>query len=86
MVWEDGGSNPASYPMMGYFLPRATPEPIVAKLNAALDTPSVAARLRDVGTTVVAPERRSPAYLRSFVETEIGKWTETIKSSGVKLN
>lgn len=87
---EQGIKGIDAYYWMGYFLPRGTPEPIVAKLNAAigaaLDTPAVASRLRDVGTTVVAPERRSPAYFRSFVEAEIRKWAETIKSSGVKLN
>ncbi len=87
---EQGIEGIDAYYWMGYFLPKDTPEPIVAKLNAAigaaLDTPAVASRLRDVGTTVVMSERRSPAHFRSFVESEIKKWTETIKSSGVKLN
>ena len=75
---------------IGFFLPKGTPEPIVTKLgaaiNAALDTPAVQARLREVGTTVVAPERRSPAYLQKFVETEIASWATTIKASGIKLD
>ena len=87
---EQGVEGIDAYYWMGYFLPKATPEPIVAKLNgaigAALDTPAVVARLRDVGTTVVAPDRRSPTFFRSFVESEIKAWSETIKTSGVKLN
>ena len=87
---EQGVSAVDGYYWMGFFLPKGTPTPIVTKLhaaiNAALDTPSVQARLRDVGTTVVAPERRSPAYLQTFVEREIDKWASSIKASGIKLN
>jgi tripartite-type tricarboxylate transporter receptor subunit TctC len=69
------------------FLPKATPAPIVRKLNeaaiAAMDTPLVRRRLMDLGATVVAPERRSPQYLRKFVENEIARWAAAIKAAGV---
>jgi tripartite-type tricarboxylate transporter receptor subunit TctC len=69
------------------FLPKATPAPIVRKLNeaaiAAMDTPLVRRRLMDLGATVVAPERRSPEYLRKFVENEIARWAAAIKAAGV---
>ncbi len=52
-------------------------------INAALDTPSVQARLRDVATTVVARERRSSAYLQKYLESEIAKWAATMKASGI---
>jgi tripartite-type tricarboxylate transporter receptor subunit TctC len=72
---------------MGFFFPKGTPDSIVTTLNAAineaLDTPSVQARLRDVATTVVPPERRSPDYLRTYVESEIKKWAATVKASGI---
>ena len=87
---EQGVEGIDAYYWMGYFLPKGTPEPIVTRLNAAigaaLDTPAVATRLREVGTTVVARERRSPSYLRKFLDDEIRRWAETIKASGVKLN
>ena len=70
----------------GLFLPKGTPEPIVQKLNAALqetlNTPSVQERLLKIAVTVVAPERRSPDYLRSFVESETKLWEGIIKASG----
>ena len=54
----------------GLFAPKERPEPIVATLNAALgkalDNPAVQSRLREASATVVAPDRRSSAYLRSF--------------------
>lgn len=69
------------------FLPKGTPRPIVQKLHdaivATLNTSAVQDRLKVIGTTVVAPERRSPAYLQSFVESEIGKWTAIIRDAGV---
>jgi len=43
-------------------------------------------RLKEVGVTVVAPDRRSPDYLKSFLNREIDKWAVTIKASGVSLD
>jgi tripartite-type tricarboxylate transporter receptor subunit TctC len=74
----------------GFFLPQGTPAAIVQRLNAAavdtLNTPSVQERLKGVGVTVVAPERRSADYLKTFVESEARKWAATIKASGVSLD
>ncbi len=71
----------------GFFLPKGTPAAIVQKLNeaasAAIDTPSVRERLREIGVSTVAPERRSPDYLQTFVEAEIEKWAVPIRSAGV---
>jgi tripartite-type tricarboxylate transporter receptor subunit TctC len=69
------------------FLPKGTPDPIVAKLHdaavATMETPSVRERLKDIGATVVAPERRSPEYLQKFVESEIFKWAVPIKAANI---
>jgi tripartite-type tricarboxylate transporter receptor subunit TctC len=71
----------------GFFLPKGTPAAIVQKLNeaasATIDTPSVRERLREIGVSTVARERRSPDYLQKFVEGEIEKWAAPIKSAGV---
>ena len=70
----------------GFFFPKGTPQPIVARLHAAavetVNTPAVLERLKTVGVTVVAPDRRSPDYLAS----ETAKWAATIKASGVSLD
>ena len=72
----------------GLFLPKDTPRDIVEKLHAAvvatMDTPSVRERLQQFGATVVAPDRRSPAYLQKFVEAEIVKWAATIKTAHIQ--
>ena len=72
------------------FLPNNTPSAIVQKLNSAastvVDTPAVQARLREIEATVVAPQRRSPAYLADFIESEIRKWAEPIKAAKLTVN
>jgi tripartite-type tricarboxylate transporter receptor subunit TctC len=71
----------------GFFLPKGTPAAVVQKLNeaasATIDTPSVRERLREIGVSTVARERRSPDYLQKFVEAEIEKWAVPIRSAGV---
>ncbi len=72
-----------------FFMPKDTPDPVVRKLNqatiATLDTPSVQQRLGALAATIVAPERRSPAYLQKFVAGEIEKWAAPIKAAGVLI-
>jgi tripartite-type tricarboxylate transporter receptor subunit TctC len=74
----------------GIFLPRATPEPIVRRLHdaavAAMDSPAVQEKLQQIGATVVAPDRRSPDYLRDFVAREIARWAAPIRASGVSMD
>ena len=74
----------------GFFLPNNTPAAIIQKLNSTastvVDTPAVQARLREIGATVVVPERRSPAYMQTFIESEIKKWAEPIKAANLTVN
>jgi tripartite-type tricarboxylate transporter receptor subunit TctC len=87
---EQGLTDFDSYFWSGFFVPKGTPEPIIRRFNeaavATLDTPAVQDRLKEVGVTVVAADRRSPAYLQSFLDAEIAKWAVTIKASGVSLD
>jgi tripartite-type tricarboxylate transporter receptor subunit TctC len=75
---------------LAFFFPKNTPVPIVKALHdaaiATITTPAVVARLKEIGVDVVAPERRSPEYLQQFVESQIKKWAEAIKASGVVAN
>ena len=70
------------------FLPKGTPREIADKLNAALattlDTPTVRDQLTEMGVDLIAPDRRSPEYLQTFVETEIAKWARIIKAANIK--
>ncbi len=81
--------NFEAYTWNAFFLPKGTPDAIVKKLHAAtlqaMDTPAVRDRLQGLGAMLVAPERRSPEYLARFVDSEITKWAEPIRSSGVSV-
>ena len=85
---EQGLGNFDASAWNGIFLPRQTPAAIVDKLHAAvvatLETSAVKERLTQLGANVVLPQRRSPAYLQSFVASEIEKWAATIKAANIK--
>jgi tripartite-type tricarboxylate transporter receptor subunit TctC len=85
---EQGLRDFDAYTWNAIFLPKATPPAIVNKLNAALvqvmNRPAFQERLQKLGLVVAAPERRSPDYLRQFVEAEIEKWAAPIKASGAR--
>jgi tripartite-type tricarboxylate transporter receptor subunit TctC len=84
---EQGLDNVEAIAWNAIFLPKGTPAPIVEKLHgaifAALDTPAVRSRLIELGANMITPDRRSPAYLKKFVEDEIAKWATTIKAAGI---
>jgi tripartite-type tricarboxylate transporter receptor subunit TctC len=67
----------------------ATPE-MVGKLNKAmrqaLDNPALRSRLDAVGLIAATPERRSPQYLRTFINAEVEKWAKPVNASGVKID
>jgi tripartite-type tricarboxylate transporter receptor subunit TctC len=87
---EQGLANFSATNWAGLFLPKDTPAAIVEKLHdatvAAMESPSVKAQMKKVGADLVAPERRSPAYLQKFVATEIEKWAGPIKASGLRAD
>jgi len=84
---EQGLTNFEAYIWYGLFLPKATPRPIVEKLHAAavqaMETPAVQERFDRAGATLPTPDRRSPEYLQTFVESEIAKWAGPIKAAGL---
>jgi tripartite-type tricarboxylate transporter receptor subunit TctC len=87
---EQGLFNFDAYIWNGLFLPRDTPSSIAEKLHdaavAAMDTPDVQRRIKEMGGAVVSPQRRSSEYLQNFVESEIEKWAAPIKASGVSMD
>jgi tripartite-type tricarboxylate transporter receptor subunit TctC len=87
---EQGLKNFETTTWFGLMLPKGTPAAIVQKLHdasvAALDKPSVQEGMKQVGASVVAPERRSPAYLASFTADEIRKKADIVKASGLSAD
>jgi tripartite-type tricarboxylate transporter receptor subunit TctC len=69
------------------YAPKGTPQPVVDKLVAALQTalkdPTVAQRFGELGTEPVAADRATPDALRGHLKAEIDKWAPIIKAAGV---
>jgi tripartite-type tricarboxylate transporter receptor subunit TctC len=72
------------------FLPKSATAAQVARLNKALsavqDNPAFRKRLEEQGLIGIAPERRTPEYLRKFVSDEIEKWAAPVKAAGVQTD
>jgi tripartite-type tricarboxylate transporter receptor subunit TctC len=72
------------------FLPKGAPANVVKTLNEAvnraMDAPAIKNRMRDIGVTGVAPERRTPEYLGKFVVDEIARWEGPIKAAGLQVD
>jgi tripartite-type tricarboxylate transporter receptor subunit TctC len=87
---EQGLQNFDATSWHALFLPKGTPAPIVQRLNAAavaaLDTPAVRQRIIEIDAGPIAPERRTPDYLRGFVASEIEKWSGPIKAAGLSVD
>jgi tripartite-type tricarboxylate transporter receptor subunit TctC len=70
-----------------FFLPKGTPDTIVRKLNAAVNTslenPALRRRLEELGLEIVPPERRTPEYLAKFLPEDIERWAKPIRAAGI---
>ena len=71
-------------------LPKSATPAMVARLNAAvskaLDNPALRQRFDAIGLIPATSERRSPAYLKTFIDSEIAKWAGPVKAGGVQVD
>jgi tripartite-type tricarboxylate transporter receptor subunit TctC len=71
------------------FAPKDTPSPVVETLNkalrAALSDPVMKQKLDDIGATVPSAELQTSAGLKTFIGSEIERWTPIIKAAGVTI-
>jgi tripartite-type tricarboxylate transporter receptor subunit TctC len=83
---ESGLKDFTSVSWSGVVAPAKTPEPVVEKLNAAINAElragDMRATLLRLGAEVKAG---TPADFSTFIAAEAPKWAEVIKSSGMKL-
>ena len=70
----------------GLYAPAGTPEPVIAKLQDALQKaladPKVAERFAELGTAPVAAEQATPAALQAKLLAEIDRWKPVIETAG----
>jgi tripartite-type tricarboxylate transporter receptor subunit TctC len=71
----------------GVYAPKGTPAAVIDKvasaIRASLKDPAFAARMADLGAEIVPESKQSPEGLRSWLQSEIGKWGPVIRSAGV---
>ncbi len=83
---EKGYPSVQAYTWTALFVPKGTPPAIVAKLNAAavaaMNGPGLREQFDKLAATLVAPDRRSQAYLAGFVNSEWDKWGAAIRAGG----
>ncbi|MFN3657125.1 MAG: tripartite tricarboxylate transporter substrate-binding protein [Pseudolabrys sp.] len=69
----------------GIFAPRGTPQPVLAKLNGALDKalddPSVRKRIGELGGSIPEKSERSVAAFDAYVKAEAARWAPILKDA-----
>ncbi len=69
------------------FLPKGTPKPIVARINAAVDAAmrdaAIEKSLAKLGADLPPPDQRTPQVLANLVNSEVAKWVPLLKAAGV---
>ena len=72
----------------GLYAARGTPPAVIEKINAALRTalkdPELIKRQEALGIKVVTDARLAPAEHKKFFESEVNRWTKTIKDAGIQ--
>ncbi len=87
---SEGGTNIDASTWTALFAPKGTPAPAAEKIHQAMieamNAPEIRTQLEKLGAVIVAPERRSNAYLLGYVKSELEKWGKPIRESGAIPN
>lgn len=74
----------------GLYLPGGTPPEVVDRLNraarAALASPDVVQRFKDMAVIAPPPERQTPQAARDHILAEVTRWEPIIKAAGVRAD
>jgi tripartite-type tricarboxylate transporter receptor subunit TctC len=85
---EGGLPQFAAAPFYGVFAPKGTPQPVLDRLVAALDTAlddeAARKRLIDLGAEIAEKGRRGPAALAALVRAEIARLTPILQAAAGK--
>ena len=86
---EQGVENFDTEAWYAFVLPKGTPATVVQKLHdatvVAMSAHATEERLKEFGSVLVEPERRSPEYLQKFIQSEIEKWAALINAANMTV-
>ena len=86
-VAEMGFAGFSAIQWWGLCAPAKTPEPVVAKLNKALNEalvqPDITQRLSDMAAE---PGLMSPPQFEAFLKAEVAKWTKLVKDVNLQID
>lgn len=72
-------------PWVGYFAPAGTPEPVVNRLNQAINkalaNPEVIASMKNLGAEIAVT---TPAEFQAFLKSDVERWSRVIKAANIK--
>jgi tripartite-type tricarboxylate transporter receptor subunit TctC len=87
--WEQGFKDLEASTWFGFMAPKGTPEAVIKKLHdatvTAMQDPQVQKQMLNSGAMVVAPDRQSTEYFKSFVASEIEKNGAPIRAAGLSI-
>lgn len=85
-VAEQGFAGFSAIQWWGLCAPARTPEPVVARLNKALNEalalPEIKARLHDMAAE---PTPLTPVQFENFLKTEVAKWTQLVRETKLQI-
>jgi tripartite-type tricarboxylate transporter receptor subunit TctC len=85
---EQGAKGFDCYTWNGLYAPAKTPEPIIKRLNEALNAvladKAITGRMMDMGFDPMTSS--TPRQLADFTQSELDRWTPIIKATGVELD
>ncbi|GMG94261.1 tripartite tricarboxylate transporter substrate binding protein [Cupriavidus metallidurans] len=86
-IAEAGYKNFDAYTWLGLYAPAGTPAAIVTRLNTEVNrimsSPDMVAKLRKQNAE--AAGNLNPVEFRKYVETEVAKWQNMVKITGVQI-
>ena len=72
-------------PWVGYFAPAGTPEPVVNRLNQAINkalaNPEVIASMKNLGAEIAVT---TPAEFAAFLSADVARWSRVIKAANIR--
>ncbi|MBX9992482.1 Bug family tripartite tricarboxylate transporter substrate binding protein [Phreatobacter oligotrophus] len=70
---------------IGIAAPAATPAPVIARLEGAINKALLSAQVREqLGFLGVKPEGSTPEAMKAFVVGEIERWKRVVRASGIE--